>query len=274
MEPLSVAITTLNNESTLGACLDSVSWADEIVLLDSFSNDATLDIAASYGCEIRQHEFMGYGPQKQMALDLAKNNWVLLLDADEFLSHGLQAEIRDLMARGPEADGYALPRQEQLFWRMSSLKVRTDYFVRLFDKHKGRMNDKPVHAAPRVEGRIGRLAGHFIHLGMPSVESRVDKINNYSSGLLADKLARGKRGNPWMMVFYPPLYFLRQYLIERQIVNGWAGFIVSANNAFYVFLKYAKLFEHFQKQRYGESLLPEQVRRDGGGVPTGSCRQS
>jgi glycosyltransferase involved in cell wall biosynthesis len=262
VEPLSVFVTTFNNERTLPLCLASVQWADEVVLLDSFSTDGTLELARRFGCTIHQHRFMGYGPQKQMALDLTSHRWVLLLDADEMLSPELQGEIQALMADGLSADGYEFPRQEQHYWRMASLRVRPDYFMRLFDKTKGGMTDKPVHAAPKVDGSVGRLRHHFVHFGMPSIRSKVDKINSYSTGLVHDKVARGKRGNPWMIVFYPPLYFVRQYLFDRQIFNGWVGFIGSAISAFYVFLKYAKLYEHFQFERYGSSLLPEGVRGD------------
>jgi glycosyltransferase involved in cell wall biosynthesis len=257
MEPLSVFVTTFNNASSLAGCLESVKWADEILLLDSFSTDDTLDVARRYGCTIHQHRFMGFGPQKQMALELTRHRWVLLLDADEMLSAELQQEIRDLMARGPSADGYALRRHEQHYWRMSSFRVRPDYFLRLFDKTKGRFTEKRVHAAPTVTGDVARLRHHFLHFGMPTVHSKVRKINDYSSGLVQDKVTRGKKGNPWMMVFYPPLYFVRQYLVERQVANGWVGFIGSGISAFYVFLKYAKLYEHYQFEKHGSNLLPE-----------------
>ena len=257
MERLSVFVTTFNNERTLAACLESVKWADEILLLDSFSTDGTLDVARRYGCNIHQHSFTGFGPQKQMAMERTAHRWVLLLDADECLTEPLAQEIRDLLASGPQADGYGLCRREQHYWRMSSLLVRPDYFLRLFDKTKGRLTGKRVHAAPKVDGTIGRLRHPFLHFGMPTIESKVRKINEYSSDLVDDKLERGKRGNPWMMVFYPPLYFWRQYLFDRQIFNGWAGFIGASISAFYVFLKYAKLYEHFQFDRYGSSLMPQ-----------------
>lgn len=257
MENLSVCITTYNNERTLGACLESVKWADEIVVLDSHSGDRTLEIASTYNCRIQQHAFMGYGKQKQMAIDAATHRWVLLLDADEALSPPLQEQIRAVMRDGPQADGYELPRQEQLFWRMISPRTRMNYFLRLFDKTKGRMSDMPVHAAPKVQGTIKQLRGLLYHFGETDVHTKVDKINGYSTGLVADKVARGKAPNPWIMVFYPPLFFLRTYVFKRNFLNGWAGFITSVMGAFYVFLKYAKLYEYSQRKRYGDSLLPQ-----------------
>lgn len=257
MEKLSACITTFNNERTLGACLESVKWADEIVVLDSYSTDRTTEIAARYRARIHQHAFMGYGKQKQMAIDAADNRWVLLLDADEALSPELQRQVRALMQTGPAADGYELPRQEQLFWRMISPRTRMNHFLRLFDRSKGRMSDMPVHAAPKVQGTIKRLSGLFYHFGEIDVRTKVEKINGYSSGLVADKVAKGRAPNPWIMVFYPPLFFLRTFVFKRNFLNGWAGFITSVAQAFYVFLKYAKLYEYHQRQRYGDSLLPE-----------------
>lgn len=257
MEKLSACITTFNNERTLGACLESVKWADEIVVLDSYSTDRTTEIAARYRARILQHAFMGYGKQKQMAIDAADNRWVLLLDADEALSPELQRQVRALMQTGPAADGYELPRQEQLFWRMISPRTRMNHFLRLFDRSKGRMSDMPVHAAPKVQGTIKRLSGLFYHFGEIDVRTKVEKINGYSSGLVADKVAKGRAPNPWIMVFYPPLFFLRTFVFKRNFLNGWAGFITSVAQAFYVFLKYAKLYEYHQRQRYGDSLLPE-----------------
>ena len=249
-------ITTLNNAKTLPTTLESVKWADEIVLLDSLSTDDTLTIAERYGCKIFQHAFQGYGLQKQMALEHTSNQWVLLLDADEALTPSLQQEIRALLQQPLACDGYTMPRQEQMFWRMNNPKIRMNRFLRLFDKQKGKMNDVPIHAAPEVQGKIGRLRAPFYHFGETSIHSKVERINAYSTGLVADKVARKQKGNPWIMVFYPPFAFLRLYIFKRNFLNGWAGFIVSVSGAYYSFLKYAKLYEHRQFEKHGNSLIP------------------
>lgn len=257
MEKLSVFITTFNNARTLPACLESVKWADEILVLDSFSTDATLEIARSYGCVIHLEPFKGYGPQKQSALEKTTHRWVLLLDADEMLSPGLQGEIRALMAAGPEADGYTLPRQEQLFWRMCDPRVRMNHFLRLFDKTRGHVTDMPIHAAPKVSGSVERLKHPFYHFGETSLHVKVDKVNHYSTGLVGDKQAKGRRANPWVMLFYPPLAFVKSYVLKRNFLNGWAGFMASVTMAFYAFMKYAKLYEAEQFARHGNRLMPE-----------------
>jgi glycosyltransferase involved in cell wall biosynthesis len=248
LEKLSAFVTTFNNAATLARCLESVKWADEILVLDSFSTDDTPEIAKRYGARFFQHRFLGYGPQKQMALEKTSHRWALLLDADEALTDEAQAQIRALLARGPTAAGYELPRVEQMFWQMASPAARPNYYLRLFDKTVGRVSDMPIHAAPEVSGRTEKLDAPFVHYGEPDIHTKVAKINAYSTGLVADKVARGRRPNPWIMVFYPPLYFLRLYVFKRNFLNGWAGFIASVVSAFYAFLKYAKLYEHSRKR--------------------------
>src|SRR3990172_7997905 len=157
MNKLSVFITTYNKERPLPACLESVRWADEIIVLDSYSTDRTVEIAKSYGCRLYQHKFLGYGPQKQLALEHTANRYVLLLDADEMLSEPLAEEIRRILRDGPRADGYEFPRHEQLFWRMTHPIGRKNNYLRFFDKTKGRMSSMPVHAAPKIDGSTERL---------------------------------------------------------------------------------------------------------------------
>lgn len=271
---LSVFITTYNNGRTLAACLESVKWADEIVVLDSFSTDDTLTIGRRYGARITQHKFMGYGPQKQMALTATTNDWVLLLDADEALSPALQVEMRQLLQAGPAAEGYAIPRQEQLFWRMYNPATRMNHYLRLFDKRRGGIDDMPIHAAPKVQGRIARLKGLLYHYGETDIHTKVEKINAYSTGLVADKIKKKRRSIPLIMLFYPPLFFIRSYLFKRNFLNGWAGFINSAVAAFYVFLKYAKLYEYHQLAEYGNRLLPEDAPPLPGQYQSGSTGET
>lgn len=256
-QPLSVFITTYNNARTLPACLESVKWADELIVLDSFSTDDTLVVARRYGALISQQAFSGYGPQKQSALMATTHDWVLLLDADEALSAALQEEMRQILADGPVADGYEMPRQEQIFWRMYHPGTRMNYYLRLFDKRKGLIDDMPVHAAPKIRGRVVRLKAPFYHYGETDIQTKVDKINAYSSGLVTDKVRKRRWGIRLIMIIYPPLFFIRSYLFKRNFLNGWAGLINSVIAAFYVFLKYAKLYEHYQFAKYGKRLLPD-----------------
>lgn len=257
MEKLSVFIITYNCARTLGPCLESVKWADEIVMLDSASTDGTLDIAEQYGCIVHQTDFLGYGKTKQLAIDKTSNNWVLHVDADEMLSPALQSEIRGLLEAGPPADGYLIPRLDQIFWEMNDPRARLNTQLKLFDKRRGRMNDMAVHSDPEVDGRVETLKNPFYHFSEVDIHSKVEKINAYSTGLVADKLAKGQRPSPWILVFYPPLVFVQQYILQRNFLNGWAGFIGSVVGSFYAFLRYAKLYEHYRFEEPRAGRLPE-----------------
>lgn len=239
---LSGVVTTLNNGATLDACLSSLAFCDELVLLDSGSDDATLDIARRHGARIETQAFAGYGPQKQAAIDLARGEWILLLDADEHLTDpGRVAIQRELAA--PRAEGYRLPRQEWLFWRWPHPATRPNWQLRLFRKAVGRMNRVPVHAAPEVDGRVRDLDAPFRHYGEPRLAERVDKINRYSSGLVEYKRGKRPRFLALRLLCYPAVAFLKLYVGKRYFLNGWAGFFAAKTQAFYAFLKYAKLHE-------------------------------
>lgn len=267
MPALSVVITTFNNADTLAACLASVGFADERLVLDSFSTDATVDIAREYGSEIHQHRFLGYGKQKQLAVNLAAHDWVLLLDADECLSPELGEEIQAVLRTTPTVNGFAIPRREQVFWKMSSPGVRLNKYLRLWDRRQGGLSTMPIHAAPQVSGEVGILTNPFFHYGELDIHVKVDKVNAYSTGLVKDKVARGRSANPWIMLVYPAWYFFRSFILKRGFLDGWAGFIASTVMAFYAFMKYAKLYEHVQIERFEDSLLPP-------GAPRGRRRSS
>lgn len=249
-EPLSVVVTTLDNAATLARCLASVAWADDVLVLDSGSTDATQSIAAAHGARVVEQPFAGYSRQKQAAIDLARHDWVLLLDADECVAEGSRAAIERALV-SPTAAGFRLPRRELMFWRFPAPGTQVNTHLRLFDRRRARMNTVPVHAAVEaIHGATPTLRrGVLLHYGEPDIATKVDKINRYSTGLVADKLARHPHFTRTRMVLYPPVFFLRQYVFKRYCLNGWAGFIASVIGAQYVFLKYAKLYEARRKQR-------------------------
>lgn len=248
-EPLSAVVTTLNNAETLERCLASVAFADDLVVLDSGSSDATVEIAQKYKARIFTEPFANYSRQKQSAIDKAKHDWVLLLDADEALTDAARPLIEAALER-PRESGFRLPRREQMFWTFQHAASWINAHLRLFDRRCGGMNDVPVHAAPEVAGAVRTLHGAILlHYGEPDIRTKVDKINAYSSGLVADKLRRRQRFLGLRMLVYPPLFFVRQYFFKRYFLNGWAGFISAATGAFYVFLKYAKVYEAKRRGR-------------------------
>jgi glycosyltransferase involved in cell wall biosynthesis len=248
-EPFSLVVTTLNNAATLERCLSSAAFADDVVVLDSGSADATLDIAKKHGARIFVEPFKGYSEQKQSAIDKAKHDWVLLLDADEALTDAARSAIEDALMDPREA-GFRLPRREQMFWTFQHDYSWTNEHLRLFDRRRGAMNKVPVHAAPEVSGPVRALRrAVMLHFGEPDIHTKVDKINAYSTGMVVAKLRKRQRFVGLRMVFYPPLFFLRQYIVKRYFLNGWAGFISAATGAFYVFLKYAKVYEAQRRSR-------------------------
>ncbi|MEO8856442.1 MAG: glycosyltransferase family 2 protein [Burkholderiaceae bacterium] len=241
-EPLSVVVTTFNSAATLDACLRGVCWADEIVVLDSGSTDASLAIAGHYAARIHAQPFAGYSAQKQAAIDLATHRWVLLLDSDESIDERGAATLQQAL-RNPAHAGYQLWRREWQFWRWQSRHARLNHYVRLFDRQHARMSDHEVHEEVLVDGPVGVLDVVIDHAGEPDIAGRVAKANRYSSLQLADL---GRRRIRWLrlrMVAYPAVAFLRYYLVRGHWRAGWAGFIAARIHAFYAFLKYAKLYE-------------------------------
>jgi len=245
-QPLSAVVTTLNNAGTLHDCLASLAFCNEIVLLDSGSDDDTRLIAERHGARIFVEPFKGYSLQKQSAIDKAAHDWVLLLDADECLTDegrtAIEAELR-----APRALGYRLPRHEWLFWRWPHPATRPNWQLRLFRRSHGRMNAVPVHAAPEVDGRVHDMDAPFRHFGESELAVRVDKVNRYSSGLVQYKLQRMPRLLGLRVLLYPSIAFLRFYVGQRYFLNGWAGYMAARTQAFYAFLKYAKVLESLRK---------------------------
>jgi glycosyltransferase involved in cell wall biosynthesis len=246
-EPLSVFVTTLNNAATLETCLKSVAWADEILVLDSGSTDATAAIAARYGARFLVEPFKGYGPQKASAMAQTTHAWCLLLDADEALTDESRAAIEAALV-DPKVAGFTLPRREQLFWRWQAQHARHNPMLRLFDKRRARFSLDAIHAAPEVDGPVGALPTPFLHYGEPDIATKVAKVNHYSSGMVAGKIAKREPFVRTRMILQPPWHFFRSYVLKRKFLAGWAGFIGCAVDAFYVFLKYAKVNEAKQKK--------------------------
>ena len=244
--PISAVVTTYNNAGTLNACLASLAFCDEILVLDSGSNDASGEIAARHRARWFVESFKGYGPQKQSAIDKAAHDWVLLLDADEFLESGA-SEIIAAELSAPRAEGYRLPRRDWLFWRWPHPRTRPNWQLRLFRRSCGGMNDVPVHAEPNVRGPVRDLQARMRHDGEPDLAARVDKINRYSSGMIEAKRRRRPRLLAVRIVLYPAFMFFRLYVVKLYFLNGWAGYFAARTQSYYAFLKYAKVLEAGRK---------------------------
>lgn len=247
-EPFSLVVTTLDNAATLARCLQSVPGADEILLLDSGSTDETVAIAERCGARVAVQPFAGYGPQKQAAIRMAAHRWVLLLDADEALTPESHAAVLAAL-EAPTVAGFTLPRREQLFWTFAHRSARHNPMLRLFDRERVHFTADAIHAAPDSRDPVAALATPFLHYGEPDIATKVAKINHYSSGTVAGKQAAGTRFVLARMIVQPPWHFFRSYVLKRKFLGGWAAFIGCSVDAFYVFLKYAKLYEAGRKGR-------------------------
>jgi glycosyltransferase involved in cell wall biosynthesis len=260
-EPLSVVVTTFNNADTIDACLASASFADDILVLDSGSTDATCEIAARRGARVEVQPFAGYSAQKQAAIELAAHRWVLLLDSDEALPAAAADRVRAAL-ESPEVAGFELLRREWVFWRWQPERARLNHYVRLFDRTRARMSGHEVHESVVVDGPVRRLDAIIDHYGERDIEGRVDKANRYSSLQVHDRHTRTPRYLRARMVVYPAVAFLRYYLWRGHWRGGWAGFIAARVHAFYAFLKYAKLYELRVSRRPGKGGASHAERGD------------
>lgn len=250
-EPLSAVVTTFDNAATIGACLASLRFADEIVVLDSGSTDATCEIAATHGARVHVQPFAGYSAQKQAAIDLATHRWVLLLDSDEALPALAAERVRAALA-SPDVAGFELLRREWVFWRWQPDRARLNHYVRLFDRTRAGMSGHEVHESVVVRGPVRRLDAIIDHYGERDIEGRVDKANRYSSLQVRDRRTRAPRMLRLRMVIYPTIAFARYYFWRGHWRGGWAGFVAARVHAFYAFLKYAKLYELRQSGGQGQ----------------------
>jgi glycosyltransferase involved in cell wall biosynthesis len=244
---LSAVITSFNSARTLERCLQSLGFADEIVVLDSGSTDGSLELAHRYASRVELQPFLGYAAQKQKAIDLAQHDWVLLLDSDEWLAPDAAKYLRVAMLG--QHQGYRLPRIERVFWRYQHPSTRPNYFLRLFQKSRTRMSQHRVHESPVTEGSVIQLDVPIWHDGEIDLASKVDKLNRYSSLATQDWHAGKSRApSAWRLTLYPLWYFFRAYILKRQFLNGWAGYCNSVELAHYAFLKYAKRLEALQAE--------------------------
>lgn len=243
MTRISVVIITNNEENNLRRCLESVKFADEIILNDSGSTDKTLDIAREFSCKVITTEFAGFGPAKQKALDLATGEWVLSIDADEEIDEELKSQIKSAIASG-DCDGYLLNRKSQFLGRwITHSGWYPDRILRLFRRNAARFTDSRVHEKVEVAGRTGNLSGHILHYTDPNISHYLLKLDRYTT-LSAQMLHRdGKPFHCWYLLLKPVAIWVKMYILKRGFLDGLQGFMLAGLSAFHVYCKYAKLWE-------------------------------
>ncbi len=241
---LSVTIITLNEEENIRACLESVRWADEIVVCDSGSRDKTLEICREYTQRVYVDEWRGFGAHKNLCLSRAAHPWVLSLDADERVTPALQTAIQEVLAAEGSLDGYFIPRRNYFLGRwVRSSGWYPDHVLRLFRKTRGKFKEVAVHEAVEVEGRVGFLEEPLEHHTYRSVGDFLGRMDRYS-GLAAEEMLRqGRKAGILDLVLRPPVTFLRMFLLRGGFREGWGGLVLAGLYACYTFAKYARLWE-------------------------------
>jgi len=252
--PLSVAIITKNEAVNLPGCLESVAFAAQIVVVDSGSDDGTLDIARRFGCEVFSEPWKGFGAQKQAAIDRCREPWVLVLDADERIPAETEAAIRAVVSAGEgAAPGYSFPRKNFFQGRwIRHMGWWPDRITRLFRRGMGRMTDVPVHEAVTVAGQVIALESPIEHCTEGRLSEVLKKIDKYSTLAAEEAFREGRRSSVWGALARAELTFLQNYILRRGFLDGRQGLVLSVTDAVNKFFKYAKLSELNRRTDGGE----------------------
>jgi glycosyltransferase involved in cell wall biosynthesis len=247
--PVSVAIITKDEERNLARCLTSVAWADEIVVLDSGSEDRTREIATRHGARVIAGAWPGYAEQKNRAAEATRHLWVLSLDADEWLPPEAEREIRAALS-APVHAAFAFRRLTAFSGGFLPRTWAPDRQIRLFRKDAARFGGGHVHESVRVEPplTVGRLSTPLLHLTQRSVHEQVDRLNRYSTLASRTSFESGRRFSLARMIAGPLAAFFKMYVLKGGALDGVRGLVAAVDHAHYVFLKSAKLWDRTRSQ--------------------------
>ncbi len=247
IEKISVCITAGNEEDNIRRCIESVTWADEIIVVDSFSTDRTVEISKEYTNLVYKHRWLGYIMQKNLAKDLASNDWVLFIDADEEVSEALRDEIINEFSNPQTIKEYTcfeFPRMVKFLGRwIKHGDWYPDIKLRLYRKHCGACTGKEPHDKMIVKGKCKRLKSPLYHYTYKDIHDQLLTMNKFSSITAHTQFEEHKKFNLSYILLRPPLRFLRCYILKRGFLDGIPGLIIAATTAFGVMAKYAKLWE-------------------------------
>jgi glycosyltransferase involved in cell wall biosynthesis len=230
---LSIVIITKNEEKFITDAVNSSIFADEVVILDSGSEDQTCNIAKKIGARVEQQAWLGFGAQKNKAVELASNDWVFVLDADERITLELQDEITSTL-KNPQSDGYRIARLNNFFGKnIKTCGLYPDYSIRLFNKNKGKFNNVAVHESVQMSGSVSTLNNHMTHLAYETVDEFRTKQKKYAD-------LSTKKKNMLKALISPLWTFFKLYFLKLGFLDGWRGFIIAKLYAQYTFWKYTK----------------------------------
>jgi glycosyltransferase involved in cell wall biosynthesis len=243
-EPLSILVPTYNEEANIRDCMESVKWADEVFVVDSFSTDRTLEICRRYTDRIVQHEYKNSASQKNWAIPRTAHKWVMVVDSDERVSEQLRRSIERVLESPDGCDGYYVKRES--FFLGKHIRHggwERDWVLRLFNKERGRYQDKEVHACVVIDGKKGFLSGALYHHTYRDLDQYFEKFMRYTRWAAGDLRAAGRRPAWMRLAFRPWLRFLKMYVLRFGFLDGKHGLVLCYLAAFSVFTKYARLWE-------------------------------
>jgi glycosyltransferase involved in cell wall biosynthesis len=241
---LSAIVTAQDNERTISRCIESLRWAGEVIVVDGGSRDRTPEICSALGASVHtRSDWRGHGPQKNRALDLASNEWVLSIDSDEWVTPELRAEIERTIATTSDKAAYAIPRRSSFLGRfMRHSGWSPDYVTRLFRRETSRFtDDEGPHDRLLVNGRVGRLRQPILHEAIVDLDQMILKMNGYSRSTAALKLRQGKRATLFTALLHGGWTFFRTYVIRLGFLDGREGFMLAVANAEGSYYRYLKL---------------------------------
>ena len=267
-EKISVIVPTFNEEENIEGCLRSVTWADEILVVDSFSTDRTLEIARRFTDRIIQRDYVNSASQKNWAIPQATHRWVMVVDSDERVTPELRDEILDLLRRGPELSGYVIRRVNHFLGR----RIRhggwaRDRVLRFWDRTKGQYQPKEVHAEVEVNGPVGQLRHALLHITFRSWDSYLRKIDRYTSWGADEYLKKGRRATLLDLALRPPARFLKRYVLQLGFLDGVPGLMITGIDTWVVFVKYARLWERSHRRARLPDAPGQPDAPGGGGAP-------
>ncbi len=250
MSKISVILITLNEERNIGACLASVQWADEVIVVDSQSQDRTVEIARRFTDKVFVVEWEGFSENKNFALQHVTSDWVLWIDADERVTPELATEIRQVIEKEPVQNGYECGRRAYFLGRwIKHCGWYPGYVLRLFRRNAACFSNNKVHEGLVLQGTRGRLQHDMLHFTDDSLEHYLYKFNRYTSFAAEELESKGKKSGFANILFRPLHAFQKMFILKGGFLDGIQGFMLCMLSAGYVLIKYAKLWERTRLQR-------------------------
>lgn len=240
---VSAVVVARNESMRITSCLESLAWADEVLVVDSGSTDNTVELCTGLGVRVLQTQWRGYTVTRNFAIDAAAHDWVLCVDADEVVTGRLRDAVRGVL-REPHHQAYKIRREAFYLGRLMRFGGwGRDWHVRLFDRRSARWAEKAVHEYVKVSGTKGVLEGTLVHHPYEHIEHHIAKINAYTTLAARELATRGRQGGPLLALLRAIATFVRMYVLRAGFLDGGRGLVLAVNSSHYTFLKYAKLWE-------------------------------